>query len=167
MCLPTCKSLIIIIIKIYIYNYLVTAPWLISLGQKLYIYRKNLLYPCLCPRNRTKLIFNFFTCLWSVCKALLFDTQNPQISGFSTAHAYKYETKRQAKKKHRQKRSIDKKKRHFCWLVTMYLKSEQCTQTINEWRKSKLSVFLLTQTTVFEPGFKHFGSKLIYNIMEK
>ena len=25
-------------------------------------------------------------------KPLLFDTQNPEISGFSTAHAYKYKT---------------------------------------------------------------------------
>ena len=35
----------------------------------------------------------------SVCKPLLFDTQNPGISRFSTAHAYKYKTKRQAKMK--------------------------------------------------------------------
>ena len=41
----------------------------------------------------------FFTRIWSVCKPLLFDTQNPEISGFSTAHAYKYKTKRQAKLK--------------------------------------------------------------------
>ena len=41
----------------------------------------------------------FFTRLWSMCKPLLFDTQNPGISGFSTAHAYKYKTKRQAKMK--------------------------------------------------------------------
>ena len=41
----------------------------------------------------------FFTRLWSVRKPLLFDTQNPGISGFSTAHAYKYKTKRQAKMK--------------------------------------------------------------------
>ena len=39
----------------------------------------------------------FFTRLWSVRKPLLFYTQNPGISGFSTAHAYKYKTKRQAK----------------------------------------------------------------------
>ena len=31
----------------------------------------------------------FFIRLWSVRKPLLFDTQNPGISGFSTAHAYK------------------------------------------------------------------------------
>ena len=30
----------------------------------------------------------FFTRLWSVRKPLLFDTQNPGISGFSTAQAY-------------------------------------------------------------------------------
>ena len=32
----------------------------------------------------------FFTRLWSVRTALILDTQNPEISGFSTAHAYKY-----------------------------------------------------------------------------
>ena len=32
----------------------------------------------------------------AVRKPLLFDTQNPRILGFSTAHAYKYKTKRQA-----------------------------------------------------------------------
>ena len=32
----------------------------------------------------------FFTRLWSVRKPLLFDIQNPGISGFSTVHAYKY-----------------------------------------------------------------------------
>ena len=41
----------------------------------------------------------FFTRLWSVRKPMLFDTQNPGILGFSTAHAYKYKTKRQAKMK--------------------------------------------------------------------
>ena len=35
----------------------------------------------------------FFTRLWSVRKPLLFYTQNLEISGFSTAHAYKYKTK--------------------------------------------------------------------------
>ena len=41
----------------------------------------------------------FFTRLWSVRKPLRFDTQNPEMSGFSTADAYKYKTKRQAKMK--------------------------------------------------------------------
>ena len=41
----------------------------------------------------------FFTRLWSVRKPLPFDTQNPEISGFSTAHGYKYKTKRQANMK--------------------------------------------------------------------
>ena len=40
-----------------------------------------------------------FTRLWSVRKPLLFDTQNPGILGFQTAHAYKYKTKWQAKMK--------------------------------------------------------------------
>ena len=38
-------------------------------------------------------------------------THNSEISGFSTAHVYKYKTKQQAK-------SEDRKKLHFCWLVT-------------------------------------------------
>ena len=48
----------------------------------------------------------FFTRLWSVRKPLLFDTQTPEISGFSTAHAYKYKTKRHEKMKRRQKNDI-------------------------------------------------------------
>ena len=47
----------------------------------------------------------FFTCLCSVRKPLLFDTQNPEISGFSTAHAYKYKTKWLAKMKRRRQKS--------------------------------------------------------------
>ena len=46
----------------------------------------------------------FFTCLWSVYKPLLFDTQNPKMSRFSTAHAYKYKTKQQATMKQRQRK---------------------------------------------------------------
>ena len=46
----------------------------------------------------------FFTRLWSVRKPRLFDTQNPEISGFSTAHAYKYKTKRLAKMKRGQRK---------------------------------------------------------------
>ena len=34
------------------------------------------------------------------------DTQNPGISGFSTAHAYKYKTKRQASKMKRDSRKM-------------------------------------------------------------
>ena len=45
----------------------------------------------------------FFICLWSEHKPLLFGTQNPGISGFSTVHAYKYKTKRQAKMKSKMK----------------------------------------------------------------
>ena len=54
----------------------------------------------------------FFSRLWSVCIPLLFDTQNPGISGFSTVHAYKYQkrqakkTKRQVKMKRRQRNDI-------------------------------------------------------------
>ena len=56
----------------------------------------------ICLRNRTTIRLDFLTHLWSVRKLLLFDTQNPEISGFSTARAYKYKTKRQAKMKRRQ-----------------------------------------------------------------
>ena len=49
----------------------------------------------LCLRNKTTLRFDFLH-LFMVC-AQTFDTQNPGISGFSTAHAHKYKTKRQAK----------------------------------------------------------------------
>ena len=49
-------------------------------------------------------VSTFFTRLWRVHKPLLFDTQNPEISGFSTAHAYKYKTKRQAKMKRRHRK---------------------------------------------------------------
>ena len=44
----------------------------------------------------------FFTHLWSIGTALILDTQNPEITGFSTMHAYK--PKRQAKMKQRQKK---------------------------------------------------------------
>ena len=70
----------------------------------------------------------FFTRLWSVCKPLLFDTQNPRISGFSTAHAYKYKTKRQAKIKR------DSRKMTFLLIshqATLVLEKVYA-QTINE-----------------------------------
>ena len=44
-------------------------------------------------------VLMFLTRLWSVRKPLPFDTQNPGISGFSTAHAHRYKTKRQTKMK--------------------------------------------------------------------
>ena len=75
-------------------------------------------YVCVSKQHHVSI---FFTRLWSVRKPLLFDTQDPEISGFSTAHAYKYKTKRQAKMKRR-----TAEKWYFCWLVTslpMYLKS--------------------------------------------
>ena len=51
-------------------------------------------------RNRKTLRFDFLhSFMVMVRKPLFFDTQNPGISGFSTAHAYKYKTKRQAKMK--------------------------------------------------------------------
>ena len=45
-------------------------------------------------------------------KPLLFDTQNPGISGFSTVHAYKCKTKRQAKM------NLDSRKMTFFLLVS-------------------------------------------------
>ena len=56
----------------------------------------NLILVCVTDQRYVSI---FFTRLWSMRKPLLFDTQNPGISGFSTAHAYKYKTKRQAKMK--------------------------------------------------------------------
>ena len=57
-------------------------------------------FVCVKERNY---VSRFFTRLWSVRSALIFDTQNPEISRFLIAHAYKYKTKRQAKmnQKHR------------------------------------------------------------------
>ena len=46
-----------------------------------------------------------FDGLWSVRKSLLLDTQNPEIAGFSTAHAYKYKTKWQAKMQRKQQKN--------------------------------------------------------------
>ena len=43
-----------------------------------------------CLRNNKNYVSVFFTRLWFVCKLQLFDTQNPENSGFTTAHAYKY-----------------------------------------------------------------------------
>ena len=58
-----------------------------------------------CLRNRTKLRFDiihsFMVCAQTSAP---FDTQNPENSRFSTAHAYKYKTKRQAKMKWRQQK---------------------------------------------------------------
>ena len=56
---------------------------------------------CLC--YRTALRFDFLR-LWSVRKSLISDTQNPEISGFSIAHAYKYKTKRQEKMNRRHRK---------------------------------------------------------------
>ena len=43
---------------------------------------------------------------FKVRTALILDKQNPEISGFSTAHAYRYKTKRQTKMKRRQKENL-------------------------------------------------------------
>ena len=53
-------------------------------------------------RNITTLRFDFLLSFMVRAQPLLFDTWNPEISGFSTAHAYKYKTKRQANMKRRQ-----------------------------------------------------------------
>ena len=77
----------------------------------------------------------FFTRLWSLCNPLLFDTKNPGISGFSTAHAYKHKTKRQAKIKRRQ--------RKITFFSHKPTQAEVCVQTINGRRISKRSIVLL------------------------
>ena len=51
---------------------------------------------CLCYRTTIRFSI-FFTRLWSVYTVLILDTQDPEISEFSTAHSYKYQTKQQAK----------------------------------------------------------------------
>ena len=81
----------------------------------------------------------FFTFLWSVATALISDIQNPEISGFPTAHAYKY--KNQMASKNEAKRELNNT------FVPLYLKSEQCLRIINEWRL-KRSVVLYTQTSL-------------------
>ena len=53
-----------------------------------------------------QLRFDFLHLLWSVGTVPISDTQNPEISRFSTAHAYKYKTKQQPKMKRRQKDDI-------------------------------------------------------------
>ena len=79
----------------------------------------------------------FFTRLWSVRKPLLFDTHNPGISGFSTAHAYKYKTKWQAKMKrdgrkmkkknekclHLYNKSYEKRNSHYKGVISSILNS--------------------------------------------
>ena len=64
-----------------------------------------------------------------LCIYLLFDTQNPEISGFSTAHAYKYKNKRQAKLKQKQQKNDI-----FVYQSPGYpctRKVEVCAQTLN------------------------------------
>ena len=68
------------------------------LGSEPFTKEKNLLLStfqiaCVTEQHYVSI---FFTRLWSVRKPLLFDTQNPRISGFSAAHTYKYKTERQA-----------------------------------------------------------------------
>ena len=48
-------------------------------------------YTSLCYRTTKR--FDFFIRLWSVRTALILNTQNLEISEFSTRYAYKYETK--------------------------------------------------------------------------
>ena len=56
-----------------------------------------------CLGNITTLRFDFLHSFrYWYGNPLLFETQNPEISGFSTAHVYKYKTKQQAKMKRKQ-----------------------------------------------------------------
>ena len=64
----------------------------------------------ICMRYRTTLRSHFLHSF--TIKPLISDTQNPEISGFSTAHLYKYKTKRQAKMKRRQEKKI-----YFRWFL--------------------------------------------------
>ena len=58
---------------------------------------------------------------------LISDTQNPEISGFSTTHLYKYKTKRQAKMKRRQEKNyfllifVDTEKHSFRHIVLLHI----------------------------------------------
>ena len=53
-------------------------------------------------------MYSLMVCTLMVCltarTALIFDSQNPEISELSTAHTYKYKIKRQAKIEQRQKK---------------------------------------------------------------
>ena len=62
----------------------------------------ELMFVCVIEQHYVSI---FLTRLLSVLKPLFFDTQNSEISGFSTAHVYKYKTKRQAKVKRRQQKN--------------------------------------------------------------
>ena len=62
----------------------------------------ELMFVCVIAQHYVSI---FLTRLLSVLKPLLFDTQNSEISGFSTAHAYKNKTQRQAKVKRRQQKN--------------------------------------------------------------
>ena len=68
---------------------------------------------CLCYRTTLHIIFQ-----WPVRTALISDTQNPEISGFSTAHAYEYKTKRQAKNE-----TKTEKNDIFCCLKSIALRT--------------------------------------------
>ena len=106
----------------------------------------------------------FFTRLWFVIRiALVFRYTESWNFRISTAHAHKYETKRQAKM-----RNEDRIK---CWLVT----SIRCTwkayslpQIINEWRKSKCSVCSVTIVQGGVPHMFYFGDNALphYVIVE-
>ena len=65
--------------------------------------KKTDIYTCLC--YKTTLCFDCISSFQSTGTPMLLDTQNPEISRFSTAHAYKYKTKQQAKMKRRQEKN--------------------------------------------------------------
>ena len=74
-------------------------------------------------------------------KPLLFDTQNPGISEFSTAHAYKYKTKREAKMKQDSRKmpflliiyqvTFVLEKHRFTTILKTYLKVEKINLKLN------------------------------------
>ena len=85
-------------------------------------------------------LLQFNTTLWflrSVRTALIPDTQKPEISGFSTAHAYKCKTKRQVKMKRRKITIV-----LMSHPVYTYVFEKPSSVYKNKWRKSKRSVGL-------------------------
>ena len=71
-----------------------------------------------CVTKQPLYVSIFFTRLSYVCTALISGTQNPEISGLSTAHAYKYRTKHQVKKE-----AKTEKEWHFVTSLPLYLEN--------------------------------------------
>ena len=81
----------------------------------------------------------FCTCVWSVRKPLVFDTQDPEISGFQLRMRIKYKPELQPKMKRRENKNDILLASHQSTYVP---EKHVCIQTIHECRKSKRSVVL-------------------------